>query len=94
MPPSGPPMSPMVPPARAFSELALLSVVPVPTMAGVLARHAGVYSTRAALSADSAAYKIQYLAASACASAPVDSRCGGGARRISQPGRKLRRRRQ
>ena len=44
-------MSCMAPSAKAFSELALLSSVPVPTMAGVRARAAGTYSTPPAFSA-------------------------------------------
>ena len=54
MPPSGPPISRTAPSARALSELALLSSVPVPTMAGVRARQAGMYSTPPLLSAISA----------------------------------------
>ena len=48
-------MSCIVPLVTALSELALLSRVPVPTMAGVRASTAGVYSTPPLFSAISAA---------------------------------------
>jgi hypothetical protein len=47
----GPPMSRTAPSAKALSELALLSRVPVPTMAGVRACTAGQYKTPPLLSA-------------------------------------------
>jgi hypothetical protein len=54
MPPSGPPISRVAPSLKALRELALLSRVPVPTMAGVRARAAGEYRTPPLLSATSA----------------------------------------
>ena len=44
-------MSCMAPPVTALREFALLSNVPVPTMAGVRASTAGMYSTPPLLSA-------------------------------------------
>ena len=55
MPPSGPPISRTVPSVTALSALAPVSTGPVPTMAGVRACAAGVYSTPPPLSATKAA---------------------------------------